>query len=135
MSHKRLRVAAFAVYLLLEAVTFAQEGHPLKGAWAGDWGTSAAQRTPLLIVMDFEGRITGAVNPGTDNLVIKEATLDPNAWALHFEADGKDRSGQPIKFTFDGKIENLAMYNRSIKGTWSTATSKGDFKVTRSRGN
>jgi hypothetical protein len=135
MSLKICRVAVFVVCVWGAAVAFAQEGHPLKGSWSGDWGQSAAQRTPLLIVMDFDGRITGTVNPGTDNLVIKAATLDPNAWALHVEADGKDKAGQPVKFSFDGRMENLALYNRSIKGTWSSGTRKGDFKVTRSKGN
>src|SRR5215475_13514075 len=132
MSPTRFRILLFLVCLSLAHFAFAQEGHPLKGSWSGDSGPSAAQRSPLLIVMDFDGRITGTVNPGTDNLVIKTATLDPNGWALHVEADGKDKSGRSVKFTFDGKIENIAMFNRFIKGTWSSGTSKGDFKVTRS---
>jgi hypothetical protein len=74
-------------------------------------------------------------NPGTDNLVIKAATLDPKGWVLHLEAEGKDKSGQAIKFVLDGKIDGIALYNRSISGTWSSKTGKGDFKVTRSKGN
>jgi hypothetical protein len=31
----------------------------------------------------------------------------------------------------DGKIENLGSYNRSITGTWTENSVKGDFKVTR----
>jgi hypothetical protein len=127
----RVRVAFLAACLLLGAVAFAQEGHPLKGSWAGDWGSGAGQRNPLLIVMDFDGRITGTLNPGTDNMIVKSATLDPKDWAVHLEAEGKDKSGQTIKFVMDGKIDGLAMYNRSIKGSWSSPTGKGDFKVTR----
>jgi hypothetical protein len=31
----------------------------------------------------------------------------------------------------DGKIDNLGSYNRSISGTWTQGTAKGEFKVTR----
>ena len=67
-----ITAGAFLVLCLwLGTVASAQEGHPLKGSWSGDWGANA-QRTPLLIVMNFEnGKITGTVNPGTDNLVIE----------------------------------------------------------------
>jgi hypothetical protein len=129
------RLAFLAAYLSLGAMAFAQEGHPLKGSWSGDWGSTASQRSPLLIVMDFDGQITGTINPGTDNLIIKNATLDPQGWVLHLEAESKDKSGQIIKFVLDGKIDGLALYNRSIKGSWSSQTGKGDFKVTRSKGN
>jgi hypothetical protein len=129
------RLALLVACLSLGAVAFPQEGHPLKGSWSGDWGSTAAQRSPLLIVMDFDGQIMGTINPGSDNFVIKNATLDPKAWLLHLEADTRDKSGQTIKLIMDGRIENIALYNRSIKGTWSTPTAKGDFKVTRSKGN
>jgi hypothetical protein len=129
------RLAFLAAYLSLGAMAFAQEGHPLKGSWSGDWGSTAAQRSPLLIVMDFDGQITGMINPGTDNLVIKNSTLDPKGWVVHLEAEAKDKSGQTVKFVLDGRIDSLALYNRSIKGSWSSQTGKGDFKVTRSKGN
>jgi len=85
--------------------------------------------------MDFDGQITGTINPGSDNFIIKSATLDPKAWLLHLEADTRDKSGQTIKLIMDGRIDNIALYNRSIKGTWSTPAAKGDFKITRSKGN
>jgi hypothetical protein len=130
-----LRIAVLAAFLSLGAVAFAQEGYPLKGSWSGDWGSSAAQRNPLLIVMDFDGQINGTINPGSDNITIKNASLDPKAWTIHVEGETKDKFGQTVKYVLDGKIENLAMYDRSIKGTWSSSTRKGDFKVTRSKGN
>ena len=117
--------------LSLGAVLSAQEGHPLKGSWAGDWGASASQRTPLLIVMDWDGHITGTINPGTDNIAIKNGTLNPAGWVLHLEGEGKDKSGKAVNYVFDGKIDNIAMYNRSMKGTWTAPTGKGDFRVTR----
>ena len=61
----------------------------------------------------------------------KVATLDPSNWTVHFEADGKDSSGNPVHIVIDGKIDNLGSYNRTIAGTWTQGAAKGDFKVTR----
>jgi hypothetical protein len=125
------RLALFAAVLSLGVLASAQEGHPLKGSWAGDWGSTANQRNPLLIVMDFNGKITGTINPGTDNIAIRNGTLNPTGWVLRLEGEGKDKSGKTLNYVIEGRIENIAMYNRSIQGTWSNQTSKGDFKVTR----
>src|SRR4051794_11452614 len=93
--------AFLAACLWPGTVASAQEGHPLKGSWSGDWGSNG-QRTPLLIVMNFEnGKITGTINPGTDNLVIRNATLDPNGWVLHLDAETKDKAGQIVKLVMD----------------------------------
>jgi hypothetical protein len=32
---------------------------------------------------------------------------------FHFEAEGKDKAGAVINYVVDGKIENLAMHNRT----------------------
>src|SRR5436309_1218365 len=135
MRAKSVLQVLLAACLLFGVQAFAQEGHPLKGSWSGDWGSTTTQRNSLLMVMDFDGHITGTINPGTDNIVIKNATLDPKGWVLHVEGETKDTAGQTIKYVMDGKIDDIAMYNRSIKGMWSTPTGKGDFKVTRSKGN
>ena len=33
---------------------------------------------------------------------------------------GKDKAGAAINYVVDGKIENLAMHNRSVTGTWKS---------------
>jgi hypothetical protein len=109
----------------------AQEGHPLTGSWVGDWGPNQNDRNPVLIVMGWNGQITGTINPGTDNITIKSGTLDPNGWALRFEAEGRDRSGRTLNYVIEGKINNIAMANRNITGTWRHQTARGDFKITR----
>jgi hypothetical protein len=39
------------------------------------------------MVMNWDGKaITGIINPGTDNLEIKTATLNPADWSVHIEA-------------------------------------------------
>jgi len=56
----------------------AQEGFPLKGSWLGDWGESTTNRTQVFIVFDWDGKvISGAINPGTDTIVVKNASLTP----------------------------------------------------------
>ena len=48
----------------------------------------------VLFVINWDGKaITGMINPGTDNIAIKTATLDPDKWMVHFEADAKDKQG------------------------------------------
>jgi hypothetical protein len=50
---------------------------------------------------------------------------------VHFEADAKDKSGNPITYVVDGKIENLPNHDRSVVGTWKTKTENGPFKISR----
>jgi hypothetical protein len=86
----------------------------------------------LLLVLNWDGKaISGTINPGTDEMAIKNATLNPQGWLVHFEADGKDASGAAVHYTLDGKIENLAFRNRTITGTWKSQRENGNFKVAR----
>jgi hypothetical protein len=74
----RLVLACLMVFGLIAGVTLAQEGHPLKGSWLGDYGPNKTTRTQVFLVMDWDGKaITGMINPGTDNIPIKNATLTP----------------------------------------------------------
>ena len=125
-------IVVFAALLAIPGLSAAQEGHPLKGSWIGTWGPSQNHADDVLILMDWDGKaITGTINPGTDNIPIKNASLEPKGWLVHLEGDGKDKSGKPITYVLDGKIENLGLPHRSIVGTWKTATEKGNFKITR----
>jgi hypothetical protein len=110
----------------------AQEGHPLKGSWIGNWGPSQNHANDVVIILDWDGKaITGMVNPGTDNLPIRNATLDPDGWVVRFELEHKDRSGAPLNYVVEGKIEGLAFPNRSVVGTWRNEREKGAFKISR----
>jgi hypothetical protein len=114
------------------ASAFAQEGHPLKGTWLGDWGPNKNDRNQITIVMDWDGKqVTGQINPGPGAIALKNATLDPKGWLVHFEADAKNAAGQPVHYVVDGKIENLGLYNRTVTGTWSHDNVKGDFRIQR----
>jgi hypothetical protein len=110
----------------------AQEGHPLKGSWLGTWSPNKAHGNEVLLVLNWDGKaITGIINPGTDNIAIKTATLNPDGWLVHIEADAKAASGTVLNYVIDGKIENLALPNRSVTGTWRNQNEKGAFKISR----
>lgn len=121
-------LASMAVALPVRA----QEGHPLKGTWIGDWGPSKNERTRVVILLDWDGKaISGQINPGRLAIPIQKASLEPKGWLVHFEADTKDETGKTVRHVVDGKIENLGLYQRSIVGTWSRDNVRGDFKITR----
>ena len=111
----------------------AQEGHPLIGTWSGDWGPSATQRNPVLIVMEWKTTtLSGVINPGyPDEAPIKVGTLDSSKWTLHLEADSKDERGNTVKVIVDGKLENIGSLNRTLTGTWTRGNVKGNFKLAR----
>ena len=126
-------ILALAVACLLSGrPATAQEGHPLKGSWIGTWGPNSNHGNDLLLVLSWDGKnITGTMNPGTDNIPVKNATLNPEGWVVHFEADAKDKSGSPLTYVLDGKIANLSLPNRSISGTWKNQKESGAFKIAR----
>ena len=132
MRAKALFLTCFLACLVMVVSAFAQEGHPLKGTWLGDWGPSKTDRNQVTVLMDWDGKqISGQINPGPGAIPISKATLEPKGWLVHLEADGKDSAGKPVHYVIDGKIENLGLYNRSIVGTWNHDAVKGDFKISR----
>jgi hypothetical protein len=126
-------VASLAVsFLLAPSPVAAQEGHPLKGSWLGTWAGNTSHSPDIVFVLNWDGKaITGTINPGTDNIPIKNATLNPNGWVVHLEADAKDAKGQAVTYIIDGKIENLHVPNRGIVGTWKSQRGSGQFKASR----
>jgi hypothetical protein len=130
---KRLVLAALAACMIVAAPALAQEGHPLKGSWLGTWAGNKIHGNDVLLVMTWDGKtITGTINPGTDNMVIKNASLNPDGWVVHIEADAKDKAGQPLTYVIDGKIENLPLANRVVAGTWKDGRGgTGAFRIGR----
>lgn len=128
---KRLVLAG----LVLLAPVFnaaAQEGFPLKGSWIGTWAGNQAHGDSVLLVLDWDGKaISGVINPGTDDIAITKATLDPNGWAVTIEADAKDKSGAAVHYVLEGKIQDLELPNRSIVGTWRSQRGRGELQVSR----
>jgi hypothetical protein len=127
-----VRPAALLAILALEATTLAQFGHPLKGSWSGDWGTSKEKRTRLLLELHWDGKdVTGMINPGPNAVPLKKALVDVSTWMVRFEAEGKDASGKVVPYVIEGKLENLGAYYRFIAGKWTQGGITGDFKITR----
>jgi len=125
-------VALCVAGLAAVAPVLGQEGHPLKGSWIGTWESNATHGADVLVVLDWDGRnITGTINPGTDNIAIKNATLNPDGWRVHLEADAKDRAGADLTYVIDGTIENISFHNRSVVGTWKSQRGSGRFEISR----
>ena len=126
------RVMSALVALLLAAPALAQFGHPLKGTWSGDWGTTKDNRTRILLELHWDGKaLTGAINPGPKAVAIKKAELSPDTWGVHIEAEGKDAAGAVVRYVIDGKLENIGAYERILSGSWTQGGKKGDFRLVR----
>lgn len=118
---KQVLCVALATGLLSAAV--AQEGHPIKGSWIGEWQGNEALGESLLMVMNWDGKeITGVINPGTDNLEIESAELNPEDWSVRIEAGD---------YVLEGTFARLELPNRSISGKWSSDGKSGDFEIVR----
>ena len=120
--------------LLWRFPAVAQEGFPLSGTWSGDWGTSAkeADRNHTTLVLSWDGKtVQGLVDPGPDSAKVRVATLDSTKWTVHMEYDLKDKAGKLVPFIVDGKLQNpSSRKNRTVVGTFTHGTVKGDFKIT-----
>ncbi len=118
----------FAGVLLAAAAvaSHAQEGFPLDGTWRGDVKVGSATST-VVIVMQWDGqKITGQINPGPDAMELTDAKLTPEGWRVTLAA--KNKAGKDV--TFEGAIENLGSYSRSINGTWTEAGRSAPIKLT-----
>ena len=132
MRRRALVVSGVATCLAFVMTVVAQQGHPLTGTWAGDWGPNPTQRTHLTFVMNWDGqKVSGTINPGPDAIALGNVGLDVTNWAFRLEADAKDRSGNPVHISAEGRLENLGSPHRTIAGSWRQGTVTGDFKLTR----
>ena len=153
MRMKFARLAFIVALIAAAAVTaVAQEGYPLSGTWYGDFGMSPGQRNDLTVIMKWNGtNISGLVNPGPNAVPIKTARMDvkvgeagqrgqngqpgtqptPSEFMVHFELDAKNKAGGMDHFVFDGHLENPVAGNRSMVGTWTCGSTKGDFRLRR----
>ena len=123
---------AVTVLLAFALAAFAQEGHPLTGTWHGEWSPAPGKNARIVMFLKWDTKnVVGTLNPGPRSAPFKVVSLDPEKWTVHFEADVKDKSGAVEHVVADGKLDNIGSYNRTIAGTWTQGSEKGDFKVTR----
>jgi len=126
---KTYHLVCVAVCLLIALSAFAQKPgvDPLSGTWIGDWGPSPDDRNQVTVELKWDGKkLSGTVNPGPNAIELQKTSFDPKTGAVHFEADTKDRRGNPIHYVIDGKVEKGTM-----TGNWSHDNRKGDFKITK----
>jgi hypothetical protein len=113
-------------------VASAQEGHPLRGSWIGEWTGNEAHGNFVLLVLDWNGEsVTGIINPGTDNIPIADASLDPEDWAVRIEAEAENGAGETLRYIIEATIVNLHLPNRALVGTWQSEAGSGAFEVRR----
>ena len=120
----RTRAFSLAVACLLFTTSItAQEGHPLTGTWAGDWGAPGAPRTHITMVMNWDGKaVTGLINPGPDAIPLTAVAVDWGTWTVRIDAKG---------IAAEGRLEDIGSSHRRIVGTWTQGGTKGDFKLMR----
>src|SRR5689334_25315915 len=110
-----MRRRVLLLWACLAFVASGQQGHPLTGTWAGDWGPTATQRNAITVVMNWDGKnITGLLNPGPDSTPLASVFLDVSNWTVRIQADGKDKAGATVHITAEGRIDDLASYHRTI---------------------
>lgn len=123
-------LGVLAIALVLPII--AQEGHPLKGSWIGVWEKNAVHGDDVLLILNWDGKaVTGMINPGTDNIEINNAKLDPSGWKVHIEAPAKDKQGAALKYVIDGTIQEIELPTRFITGTWKSEKGNGKFEIRR----
>ena len=151
MSASSLRLICLSSVLLCAASAPAQEGHPAKGVWVGNWGPTSTAQSHIVVVMDHDGKtLSGVFNPGPNAVPLKVARLDitpgkPSPkqgvaailpiFKVYFEVDAKDAQGNPVAIVAEGTMHNTALPNRWIEGTWTQTSggnvAKSEFKMTR----
>ena len=134
-----VRIIGFLAFFALAVTTSAQEGHPLVGSWHGDWGTGAAGRQDLTVIIDYTpdgADVAGIVNPGYEHAALQNIQLTipkPTDWSVKFEVELKDKSGKATRYVAEGKLDKIGSDRRTLTGTWNAGTTKGDFKLVRDR--
>ncbi|HEX5421367.1 MAG TPA: hypothetical protein VFY39_15345 [Gammaproteobacteria bacterium] len=125
----------FGLSLILFAllpVAQAQEGYPLAGTWQGYWGKTPNHRQFLTIVMQWDGHVvSGRVNPGPREGTLRSVNLDTSDWTVEMVMDVKEASGETVRLTAEGRLENIGSHNRSVRGIWQHGGDTGIFSISR----
>jgi len=112
----------------------AQEGHPLAGTWLGSWG-SGDDSNFLTLILNWDGqRLSGLANPGPDSTEVGNVQLDSSTWTVTIDTDLKDAAGTALRFTAEGRLDNIGSHTRTLNGTWRDGSRNGTFTLTRQSG-
>jgi hypothetical protein len=133
------RTVCVLACLAFAAATSAQEGHPMVGSWHGDWGLNAKERHDLTLIVDYTpdgAGITGLMNPGYDHATLENFVVEfpkPTDWNVRFDVALKDKAGKVTRYSASGKLDKIGSDRRTLTGSWTAGTMKGDFRLTRDR--
>lgn len=118
--------------ILLMPGAWAQEGYPLEGTWEGYWGKTPSTRQFLTLIMRWDGRkVSGLVDPGPNAGTLRSVRLDSTDWTVEIVMDVKNASGDTVRLTADGRLENIGSYERTLAGVWRHDGDSGFFKISR----
>ena len=128
-----IRTLALAALLILPATAFAQFGHPFNGTYSGGWGKDNVNR--LLFNTAWDGKaVTGTVTSAGTKMNVVTTDFDysnAEAWKVTMKLEGKDAAGKAVTATVNGTLENIGVYYKIFRGTWTQGAEKHDFVVTR----
>jgi hypothetical protein len=128
------------MFLGLTLSAVAQEGHPMTGAWYGEYGTGAA-RKDVTLLMKWDGKtVTGIMNPGPGSTPITSVVLDIIPGKAGTRSLQNPEGTEPIPPIFnvkiqvgdlmlEGKMQNPVGGNRSIVGSYTKGAEKGPFSI------
>ena len=111
---------------------FAQHGHPLVGTWSGYFNQATSEPVRVLFTFSFSAEqiISGAFILNGQRFNYTRAELDPKAWTVTLEAQGKDKAGNMLTYSLVGKFEKLdSPTDRTLVGVWQEGSTKGDFSI------
>src|SRR5678815_687608 len=128
-----IRTLVIVAALVLPATALAQIGHPANSPNSRGWGKDNVNR--LLFNTTWDGnKVNGTINSNGVTLSITNVDFDyanPDAWKVTIKAEGKDATGKAVQATAVGTLENVGVYYKIFRGTWTQGAQKGDFIVTR----
>ena len=102
---------------------------PSRARGAATGAPNKEQRTRVAAQLQWDGKaITGAINPGPNAVPLTKASLDPDTWQVHLEAEGKEPRRGPC-IVIDGKLENIGSARRVLTARGRRAGQKGDFQI------
>src|SRR5439155_19391036 len=96
------RLICLVAILAIAMPVLAQFGHPLKGAWSGEWWLKKGAENRILLEFTWDGKeLKGTLNPGPNAAPMQKLNVQPpsdpftpgavakagDPWTVRFEVD------------------------------------------------
>jgi hypothetical protein len=129
------KISSFLLLAILAGTASAQQGHPMVGTWQGNWGTDDSNTNFLTLILNWDGKqLSGLLNPGPGSTELGSMSMDSSDWTVSLETDLTDDAGTLVHINAEGKLGNIGSMNRTLMGTWRSATGSGSFSLERQSG-